>query len=126
MEEKKESTRDELGRFIPGKSGNPQGPYAGVKHKASVIKEAFFDCFERIGGIAELVNWVNKSKMNRKEFYRMLLTILPKETLLEGKLSTGETKIVIVRAQKEETPQLPDQTSSTQQPGRKIVIKDGN
>jgi hypothetical protein len=56
----------------------------------------------------------------------MLLTILPKETLLEGKLSTGETKIVIVRAQKEETPQLPDQTSSTQQPGRKIVIKDGN
>lgn len=37
--------RDEKGRFLKGVSGNPSGMSKGIKHRATQIKEAFFQVF---------------------------------------------------------------------------------
>lgn len=35
-----EETRDELGRFLPGVSGNPEGKPKGVRHITTLVKDA--------------------------------------------------------------------------------------
>ncbi|GEM_PF-2205912 len=88
--------RDEKGRFVKGApSPNPLGHKEGLRHKATVIKQAFFEVFEQMGGVDALLKWVNASKTNQREFYRMILTVLPKE--LEVRNNEGD-KLIIVRA----------------------------
>lgn len=84
--------RNELGQIMPGSAAlNPMGKQAGAIDKAKAIKEAFLETFERIGGIDELVRWVNESKLNKRDFYKMMLSILPKEMDIKGELSRPYT-----------------------------------
>jgi len=112
MDEIKEiKGRDEQGRFLPGTSGNPGGIPVGTKHRATAIKEAFFDAFEKTGGIDKLIAWIEKTKSNRRAFYLMLLSILPKETELSGEIKGEETKIIVIRNNKsaDEPSRIPDE-----------------
>ena len=77
--------RDEHGRLLPGSIINPEGKQSGTIDKMKRIKVAFLDVFEKTGGVESLVAWVNKDDRNRETFYRLLLTVLPKESALELK-----------------------------------------
>ena len=57
-------------------AGRPKG--SKTKHKATLIKEAFFQAFEDIGGVEALAEWARRGK-NRKEFYKILASFLPKD-----------------------------------------------
>jgi hypothetical protein len=71
--------RDSKGKFLKGKSGNPEGVPKGLKQRSTQIKEAFFDAFEKTGGVKKLVKYIDKSDLNRKDFYALLVRMLPKE-----------------------------------------------
>lgn len=62
--------------FKPGQSGNPSGMKKGTKTKQYAIKMAFFKAFEEMGGLKTLVAYAKKDK---KEFYRILSSMLPKD-----------------------------------------------
>ncbi len=76
--------RDSKGKFLKGVSGNPDGVPKGLKQRSTEIKEAFFDAFEKTGGVKKLIKYVNKNDLNRKEFYSFLIRLLPKEVELEA------------------------------------------
>lgn len=78
--------RDKRGRFKKGHSGNPNGVPKGLKQRSTEIKEAFFDAFEKTGGVKGLIKWVKKNNANRKEFYSFLIRLMPKE--IEEDLNT--------------------------------------
>ncbi len=79
--------RDSKGKFLKGQSGNPGGLTKGTKHKATMIKESFFDAFYQIGGVKGLVAWVKKNDANRQAFYNIMPRFLPKEMEVEADLS---------------------------------------
>nr|BDD44709.1 hypothetical protein 15 [bacterium] len=92
--------RDEKGRILKGSAAlNPAGKNAGVRHKASIVKQAFFDVFQRLGGPDELVRWANESKANKRDFYKMILTILPRE--LDVRSESEDLKLIIIRPERE-------------------------
>jgi hypothetical protein len=76
--------RGKDGKFKKGHSGNPNGVPKGLKQRSTEIKEAFFDAFEKTGGVEGLINWVNKDGANRKEFYSFLIRLMPKEVDIEA------------------------------------------
>ena len=89
--------RDEQGHILSGSAPlNPIGKNAGVKHKRTLILEAFLNTFNEVGGEKGLVKWVNENKLNKREFYKMMLQLMPKELQIEGE-GMGETKILIIR-----------------------------
>lgn len=91
----KQILRNELGQIIPGSAPlNSLGKQAGSIDRAKAIKSAFFETFERIGGIDALVKWVNENRLNKREFYKMVLSVLPKEMDIREE---PERKIVIMR-----------------------------
>jgi len=71
--------RDSRGRILPGYSGNPSGRPPGLKSKTTEIKLAFYEAFERLGGVNGLLRWIKSNEEHKKDFYKMLLSILPKE-----------------------------------------------
>jgi hypothetical protein len=95
MEEKIITPKRKNGRFVPGVSGNPAGHPPHVKNRANQIKLAFLEAFDRVGGLEELVRWINENRFNKREFFKMLLTILPKETEISG-LEPDNVKVYIV------------------------------
>ena len=79
MKKDKSSQKQRKGRlFQKGVSGNPGGMKKGTKHNATLIKEAFFQAFDDIGGIDALAEWAKKSR-NQKDFYKILASLLPKD-----------------------------------------------
>jgi len=88
--------RDSRGRLLPGSVINPLGKQAGTRDKAKVIRAAFFETFNRIGGIDELVRWVNENKINKKEFYKMMLSLLPKEMDVKGEINRPYTVMPMI------------------------------
>ncbi len=62
-------------KFKAGQSGNPPGRPRGSQNKYSTIKQAFLEAFEEIGGTKTLTNW---AKDNQKDFYSMIVKLLPK------------------------------------------------
>jgi len=66
--------RNKQGRFTKGNPGKP----ANIKHNTTKIKMAFFQAFEDIGGVEALTAWATQNK-NKKEFYKILTSILPKD-----------------------------------------------
>ena len=92
--EKQPILRDELGRVIKGSGSlNPYGKNANVRHKASIVKEAFFQTFQEIGGMPALVKWVQESKANKVTFFKLLLSILPKDIDVTG----NDVRVVFMR-----------------------------
>lgn len=87
--------RDEYGKFREGTaSPNPSGKPKGVKDRANEVRLAFFEAFEKTGGISALVEWVKKSSLNRREFYKMLLPLLPKDFNIENEAIRDRAIIV--------------------------------
>ena len=76
------TNRDYSGRFRKGTSGNPLGRPRNIRSNATEAKLAFLEAFEKLGGVKGLVEWA-KSRSNRREFYKMLIQILPKNVDLE-------------------------------------------
>lgn len=80
--------------------GQPQPtnrkPYPQTfKHKCAYIRESWFDAFEAMGGFEELTRW-GTEKANRKEFYKIMSTLLPKDIKIEG--DANEPLRIIYRA----------------------------
>lgn len=91
----KQIIRNELGQIMPGSAPlNPTGKQAGSIDRAKAIKIAFLEAFDRIGGIDGLVRWIDENKLNKREFYKMMLSILPKETDIQ---EDPDRKVVIIR-----------------------------
>ena len=70
-----ENVRDEKGQFI---EGHPP-LHTGVKHEASKAKLDIFKVYEKLGNAEGLLSWVKSSNTNKKEFYKAILQLLPKE-----------------------------------------------
>ena len=94
------SCRDAKGRFVKGAPGRPPN----LKNKATRVKLAFLDVFMRLGGTEGLDEWVRSSKHNLREFYKMVLTILPKELTLDGNVGPENKIVVIYPEKKKEEP----------------------
>ncbi len=75
--------------FKPGVSGNPDGCPKGVKQKATKVKLAFFEAFEESGGIKALIEWARKNS-NKREFYKIIVQLLPKDLAVEVTDETWE------------------------------------
>ena len=69
--------RDDKGRFTEGNPGKPPG----TKHTPKSIKERFFDEFGNLDADGKLEQL---AKNDTKEFLRMLIQLLPKETKIDG------------------------------------------
>ena len=70
-----ENIRDEKGQFV---AGHPP-LHTGVKHEASKAKLDIFKVYAKLGSEEGLLSWVKDSKVNKKEFYKAILQLLPKE-----------------------------------------------
>lgn len=98
MVETKTSTQKEhRGKFIKGVSGNPGGMTKGTKHHATKIKEAFYEAFEKTGGMKGLAKWIESNPSNKRHFYSMILSILPKDVNMKGEGFGGDLHITILR-----------------------------
>ena len=72
--------RDKKGRFTDRHPGFKKG----VKEEISKAKLDIFEVYSRLGGVDGLHEWVNENKYNKREFFKSILQLLPKETRLEG------------------------------------------
>ena len=88
--------------FVPGVSGNPAGRKKGSKNKFTTLKDAFINAFKRIGGEDALVEYctpaslevknkkgevvrvIDFSSERKKEFFKMIVPMLPKEVAVTG------------------------------------------
>jgi hypothetical protein len=84
--DKQVNNRDSLGRFKPGFSGNENGKPSGVKDYTTNLMRAFLEAFDKTGGIAGLVEWIQRSPGNRGKFYSMLSKMLP-SNVKDGEIS---------------------------------------
>ena len=59
-------------------TGSWTGRPKGSLNKFTTLKNAFLEAFERTGGTDTLTEW-GKQPKNRRDFYRLLAKLLPKE-----------------------------------------------
>lgn len=78
----------------PGKGGRPVGAVGKFSRLKAEILEAFHH--ERMGGIEGMVNWACKSDENRKNFYKFIVQLLPKDLMLTG-ANGGPLEVVDAR-----------------------------
>ena len=106
-EEIKNEIRDEKGRFRPGHCIRKK---IGVRERATQIKIAFYKTFEEIGGMRRLKQWIEKSPVNEREFYKILVPLLPKELDIKGD-GLKDTQIILVTPNKDK-PDIPNNTDN--------------
>lgn len=85
--------------FVKGQSGNPSGLPKGYRHESTKIKESFLKAFEKSGGLKALVEWISEKDSNRREFYKMVIQLLPKELEMSGAGGNGEIVIRVIEQQ---------------------------
>ena len=81
--------------FETGKSGNPNGRPKGTKNRYTEIKESFLKAFDKLGGTKGLVNWVNEDTRNKKAFYEMIVSLLPKKTEMDLEYAPRVDNIIV-------------------------------
>jgi hypothetical protein len=74
-----------------------QGRPKGSKNKFTLLKNAFLEAFEEIGGKDALVKW---AEQNRGKFYEFLVRLFPKE--LKAELRAAEFEVPEVSEEEEE------------------------
>jgi hypothetical protein len=81
--------RGESGKSLPGRSGRgdpsrfpTKGRPKGTKNKYSKLRDSLLDAFEQTGGVPALVEW-GKKERNKKEFYKLIVSVLPKNIDIE-------------------------------------------
>lgn len=81
--------------WVPGVSGNPGGRPKGIVSKSDEIRKAFYEAFDKTGSLDGLITWITEEAHpnRRKEFYKMIIELLPKEVIGAGL----EQKIIIIR-----------------------------
>ena len=72
-----------------GIQGAGPGRPKGSLNKFTTLKNAFLEAFERTGGTDTLTEW-GKQPKNRRDFYRLLAKLLPKEVDANVK-TTGDS-----------------------------------
>ena len=65
--------------FKDGISGNPSGRPKGAKNRYTEVKESFLKAFNKLGGTKGLIDWANENPRNKKDFYAMVVSLLPKK-----------------------------------------------
>lgn len=70
-----------------GPSINPHGRGVGVRDKANQVKLAIIEVFEKTGGAEAMVAWIKAHPQNKKEFYKILVSLLPKDIDMKGDLN---------------------------------------
>jgi hypothetical protein len=85
-----EAEKKEPAGAVPARSrrGDPsrfptKGRPKGTKNKYSKLRDSLLDAFEQTGGTKELVAWGSQPR-NRKEFYKLIVSILPKNIDIDG------------------------------------------
>jgi hypothetical protein len=72
-----------------GVSGNPSGRRKGARNKFTTLKAAFVNAFQKLGGEEALLEWIKendlKSGERKKEFFKMVATMLPRDIEVSGK-----------------------------------------
>jgi len=89
--------RTPKGHFAPGHKPTN----LGFRHRATRIKESFCEVYEKLGGTEGLFKWIQSHQNNKREFYKMMLMILPKEIDMRGE--GLDTKIFIIREKENAT-----------------------
>jgi len=59
-----------------------KGRPKGTKNKYSKLRDSLLDAFEQTGGTKALVEWGMKER-NKKEFYKLIVSVLPKNVDIE-------------------------------------------
>jgi hypothetical protein len=113
------------------KKGNPGKPKGAVSH-FTTLKHAFLHAFERLGGEDAIIDWVNEkieiknkkgkvirvydySGERRKDFFRMIAQMLPRDVQLSGSTVTQVIYNINGRAMSERE-RLVLQNADSQQP----------
>ena len=75
-----------------------KGRKSGSKNQITTLKQAFFDVFDKLGGVQGLHEWADKSDENTECFYKMMSKMLPREVALSGTMEKDikEIKVEIV------------------------------
>ena len=68
------------GYFQKGNPGKPKG----ARSKFTTLKESFIEAFIATGGTEGLVAWAKTNNSTRRDFLRMLASMLPKEVQVSG------------------------------------------
>lgn len=93
-----------MARIKKGQVLNPKGRPKGCKNKFTTLKEAFVEAFVALGGAQGLLEWIEQretlirsngkkkfkvvldhSGERKKDFYKMVASMLPKDVQVSGK-----------------------------------------
>ncbi|HAB53325.1 MAG TPA: hypothetical protein DCE80_14335 [Ignavibacteriales bacterium] len=75
--------------FRKGEIANPNGRPKGARNKYSKLRDDILSVFQKIGGVQSMVTWA-RNPLNRKDFYRIAVDLLPKDI----KLGFGDDDVV--------------------------------
>ena len=64
-----------------------KGRPRGSRNKFTDLKASFINVYKRLGGDDALLEWAGESSSNKKVFYQMIHTMLPKDVQTEIKQS---------------------------------------
>lgn len=64
-----------------------------MRSASTLVKQSFLDAFEKSGGVEGLVDWISKNDYTKKEFYKMIISLLKTETL---KPDSGSQKQAVI------------------------------
>lgn len=84
--------------FKKGQSGNPRGKPKGAISSCTKAKADYFRVYEKLGGYKAFLKYMQQNKSLWSDFYfKVLPSLIPKKTDLEGNLTGVLTIRIKVR-----------------------------